>query len=448
MLPRLKPRTYYDLVIEVALVRPGPIQGDMVHPYLRRRSGLEPVTYPGPEVEEVLARTLGVPIFQEQVMQLAIRAAGFSPGEADRLRRAMAAWKRRGGLEPFKERLFSGLRARGYDATFAEQIFRQILGFGEYGFPESHAASFALLVYLSAWLKHHEPAAFTCALLNSQPMGFYAPSQLVRDARGHGVVVRPVDVCASAVECSLESGVGSADDGAGPVLRLGLSMVRSLPVAAAARIVAARALPFHDVQDLARRAALNRAELEALAAAGALAALAGNRHLAFWNVAGTEQELPLAPRSAHAEATPLLPRPTEGEDIVADYRAVGLTLGRHPVALLRSRLASARVQPASDLPGVAHGQKVRVAGLVVTRQRPASASGVTFVTLEDETGCVNLVVWERIAREQRRALLDSRLMEVRGEVQREGEVVHVVAHRLIDRSAMLGELVVRSRDFH
>ncbi len=468
MLPRLRPRNYYDLVIEVAIIRPGPIQGDMVHPYLRRRNGEEAVSYPSEAVAGVLRRTLGVPIFQEQVMQLAIVAAGFTPGEADRLRRAMAAWKRRGGLGHFEQRLIEGMRARGYREDFARQVFNQILGFGEYGFPESHAASFALLVYVSAWLKCHEPAAFTCALLNSQPMGFYAPSQLVRDARRHGVVVRPVDVLRSDVESSLEE-VGDVADGAGsvmagappvsPALRLGLRLVRALSAAGAGRIVAAREAArragrtrqhaaFDDVQALARAAALERGDLEALAAAGALEALAGNRHLAFWDVAAAERELPLAPRGDLLDGAPLLPRPTEGQDIVADYRAVGLTLGRHPLALLRSRLAASGVLPAVDLATAPIGQSIRVAGIVITRQRPASASGVTFVTLEDETGHVNLVVWESLGESQRRELLESRLMEVQGRLQREGLVIHVIAERLFDRSALLGALAVSSRDFH
>jgi error-prone DNA polymerase len=317
----------------------------------------------------------------------------------------------------------------------------------------SHAASFALLVYVSCWLKCYEPAAFTAALLNSQPMGFYAPAQLVRDARNHGVEVRPVDVCVSAVDCTLElggagSGAASRAGAAQPALRLGLGMVRSLSAQAAAHIVAARAeAPFTDVQDLARRAALDRGDLEALAAAGALAALTGHRHLAFWGVAGAERELPLAPRSERGEAQPLLPAPTEGEDIVADYRAVGLSLGRHPLALLRQQFAVRRVRTAAELSAVPHGRVVTVAGLVLTRQRPASASGVTFVTLEDETGQVNLIVWERTGLAQRRALAESRLMEVRGELQRQGQVIHVIAHRMIDRSALLGDLMTASRDF-
>jgi error-prone DNA polymerase len=453
MLPRLRPRNYYDLVIEVAIIRPGPIQGDMVHPYLRRRNGEEAVTYPSDEVAGVLGRTLGVPIFQEQVMQLAVVAAGFTPGEADQLRRAMAAWKRRGGLGHFGERLISGMRARGYTEEFAQRIFDQIQGFGEYGFPESHAASFALLVYVSAWLKCHEPAAFACALLNSQPMGFYSPSQLVQDARRHGVEVRPVDVCHSAVECTLEPAPAAQ-----PALRLGLNLVRSLSAAGAGRLVAARTArlacggaarePFAGLQDLAAAAALDRGDLEALAAAGAFEALSGNRHRAFWAVAGTERELPLAPSSRADEGTPLLVQPTEGQDIVADYRALGLSLGRHPLALLRARLRRDRILGAAELDALPHGSAVRVAGIVVTRQRPGSAGGVTFVTLEDESGNVNLVVWKKVGEAQRRPLLESRLMEAHGELQRQGRVVHVIVSRMIDRTALLGRLATRSRDFH
>jgi error-prone DNA polymerase len=472
MLPRLRPRNFYDLVIEVAIVRPGPIQGDMVHPYLRRRRGEEPVDYPSEAVKAVLQRTLGVPIFQEQVMQVAIVAAGFTPGEADQLRRAMAAWKRHGGLGHFEQRLLEGMRARGYDEAFAARIFGQIQGFGEYGFPESHAASFALLVYVSAWLKCHEPAAFTAALLNSQPMGFYSPSQLVRDAREHGVEVRPVDVCVSDWDCSLEPAGAPPPTGAArcptagriegrSALRLGLRLVRGLTAAGAARVVAARAArdaatagahtPFADLQDLAEAAALGRGDLEALAAAGACAALAGNRHQAFWQVAGTEVALPLAP-PATDRSLPLLSQPTEGEGVIADYRSLGLTLGRHPLALLRAHWPPGRagmppMVTAGTLAGLPDGARVRVAGLVVTRQKPATASGVTFVTLEDDTGNINLIVWKRVGEAQRSALLRSRLLEVGGRLQREGEVTHVIAERLTDRSRLLGALRVQSRDF-
>jgi len=443
MLPRLKPKEFYDLVIEVAIVRPGPIQGGMVHPYLRRRQGLEPVTYPSEAVKGVLSRTLGVPIFQEQVMQLAIVAAGFTPGEADQLRRSMAAWKRRGGLGHFERRLIDGMRARGYDESFARQIFSQIQGFGEYGFPESHAASFALLVYSSAWLKCYEPAAFTCALINSQPMGFYATAQLVRDARDHGVEVRPISVCHSDWDCSLER---RADDE--PALRLGLRLVKSLGEAAAERIMTARAQgAFASVQDLAKRADLLRRELEALADAGALRELSGNRHLTFWQVAGSEQELPLAPVPDAPEGTPLLAPPTEGQNISADYRTQGLTLGRHPLALLREQFAAAHIVTAADLRDLPHGRVVRVAGIVTARQRPQSAAGVMFITLEDETGFVNLIVWERVWSRARRIASGSRLLEVHGMLQKEGLVTHVVAQKLVDRTRMLGTLVTQSRDF-
>jgi len=675
MLPRLKPRCYYDLVIEVAIVRPGPIQGDMVHPYLRRRSGAEPVEYPSEDVREVLHRTLGVPIFQEQVMQIAIVAAGFTAGEADALRRAMGAWKRSGGLDPFRERLLQGMHKKGYPAEFAQRIYQQMLGFGEYGFPQcvvgetrvmdadsgrwvsidevisgrvplqttvacdaqlrlrsrrvvevrssgvkpvwrlrtalghtiaataehpflsvsgwrtlgelragdciaaaralpaggrgrwppqqrrgnrmsrdiipaevgtlirrereragvswdeirrttglglreissrggkkvgfrrfviarlakvldspqlarlatsdlcwdrvvaidpmgsqatydlqiegdhnflannlvvhnSHAMSFALLVYDSSWLKCHEPAAFTAALLNSQPMGFYAPAQLVRDARAHGVEVRAVDVCVS----GWDSGLERREDGK-PALRLGLRLVKSLSRSGADRLIAARTLqPFASVQDLSLRAGLDRGDLEALAAAGAFAGLSGNRHLAFWEVAGTERPLPLGlTGTATADAKegyPLLRAPTEGEGIVADYAALGLTLGRHPLALLRPRLEAQALRSAGELKGLTHGTRVRTAGIVLMRQRPATASGVTFLTLEDESGQVNVIVWERVGREQRDALIQSRLLEVHGELQHQEGVCHLIAHRLIDRSVLLGELLTRSRDFH
>jgi error-prone DNA polymerase len=445
MLPRLRPRNFYDLVIEVAIVRPGPIQGEMVHPYLRRRSGEEPVSYPSKQVEAVLKRTLGVPIFQEQVMQLAIVAAGFSPGEADRLRRAMAAWKRKGGLEPFQKQLIDGMRERGYEDSFAQQIFKQILGFGEYGFPESHSASFALLVYTSAWLKHYEPAAFCAALINSQPMGFYAPAQLVRDARVHGVEVRAVDVMISASDCTLER----REDGR-PALRLGLRLVKHLSQEGAARLLAARASrPFGSIADMAERAALDRRDLEALAAADALTHLSGHRHRAVWQVTGVERALPLLPAAtAVDEGIPLLRAPREGQDIVADYGSMGLTLRRHPLALLREKLQRRGIVPTQELWERPNGKMVITAGLVITRQRPGSAGGVTFVTMEDETGYVNLIVWNRVAIEQREALLESRLLEVHGKLQREGDVQHVIAQRLTNLSSMLGDLVVASRNFH
>jgi error-prone DNA polymerase len=439
MLPRLKPATFYDLVIEVAIVRPGPIQGGMVHPYLRRRQGQEPVTYPNAAVESVLARTLGVPIFQEQVMQLAIVAAGFTPGEADQLRRSMAAWRRKGGLEKFEQRLVDGMGARGLSEAFARQVYQQILGFGEYGFPESHSASFALLVYVSAWLKHHEPAAFCAALLNSLPMGFYAPAQLVADARRHGVDVRPADVTASEWDCTLDTGA----------LRLGLRLITGLAEAAAQRVVAARRInAFTTVADLAQRAALDRRELACLADAGALVALAGNRHGAVWQVAGVERLPPLLAGSQVDEAIPQLATPTEGQDIVADYRTQGFTLRRHPLALLRERLSRRRLSTSAEIGETPHGRIVRTAGLVIGRQRPDTASGVVFVTLEDETGATNVIVWRDVSDRQRRELLNSRLMAVYGRVEREGAVVHVIAGRLADLSPLLGRLEAKSRDFH
>jgi error-prone DNA polymerase len=442
MLPRLKPRCYYDLVIEVAIIRPGPIQGDMVHPYLRRRNGEEAVEYPSDAVRDVLQRTLGVPIFQEQVMQLAVVAAGFTPGEADRLRRAMAAWKRRGGLGPFEQKLIQGMQERGYEEDFARQIFQQILGFGEYGFPESHSASFALLVYVSCWLKCHEPAAFSCALLNSQPMGFYSASQLTQDARRHGVEVRPADVNESHWDSSLEQTANGK-----PALRLGLRQVKGLSEAAGRLVVAKRAGPYQSIQQLLEQTGLKRRELSVLAAASALQALAGHRHKVRWAVAGVEEPTPLFPSLNRYEAVPMLRRPTEGQDIVADYQSLGLTLGRHPLALLRSRLDSWRYVAAGELQTLPSGARIRIAGLVITKQRPGTASGVTFVTLEDETGCSNLIVWRKIADEQRDVLLHARLMGVHGELQKEGKVIHVIARKLLDHSDLLGEFSVKSRNF-
>ncbi len=443
MLPRLRPECFYDLVIEVAIVRPGPIQGDMVHPYLRRRNGEEPIAYPSDAVRRVLERTLGVPIFQEQVMQLAIVAAGFTPGEADQLRRAMAAWRRRGDLDRFEQRLVSGMAERGYNQEFAERIFNQIKGFGEYGFPESHAASFALLVYVSAWLKRYEPAAFCCALLNSQPMGFYAPQQLVRSAREHGVRVFPVDINVSAWESTLEP-----DETRQPALRLGLQTVKGLSAVGGTSVLGARAAgTFVDVRDLAERASLGTKDLGALAASGALEPLAGHRHRARWEVAGIDEPTALFGRPEFAEGLPMLRRPSEGENIVADYRHLGVSLGRHPLALLRPGLSDAGALSAREVSTTDHGLEVYAVGLVITRQRPSSAAGVTFVTLEDETGYLNLIVWERLAQRDRRALLGSALLGVIGEVQREGSVLHVIARRLIDQSSMLGNLVTRSRDF-
>jgi error-prone DNA polymerase len=455
MLPRLRPERFYDLVIETAIVRPGPIQGGMVHPYLRRRQGLEPVSYPSESVRQVLERTLGVSIFQEQVMQLAVVAAGFTPGEADRLRRAMAAWKRKGGIGPFRDKLVAGMLARGFTADYAAQIVRQIEGFGEYGFPESHAASFALLVYVSAWLKCHQPAAFCAALLDSQPLGFYAPAQIVRDALAHGVAVAPVCVGASHWNCTLEP-----DPAAGapvPRVRLGLSLVRGLAEETAQRIVAARAAgSFATVADLARRAQLQRGELACLAAADALAALTGHRRQALWSALGIDAQAvrhaPLAAEPPRREEAPLLAAPTEGQEIVADYRATSLTLRRHPLALLRPRLQALRLCTAGELARGRHRQLIRTCGIVTCRQRPSTASGVTFVTLEDETGVSNIVVWRDVGERYRRALIDATLLTVYGHLERvdtQGSpVLHVIAARLVDHSGMVGDLVIESRDFH
>ncbi len=443
MLPRLRPRCYYDLVIEVAIIRPGPIQGDMVHPYLRRRSGEEAVEYPSDEVKGVLQRTLGVPIFQEQVMQLAVVAAGFTPGEADQLRRAMAAWKRRGGLGPFQDRLIRGMRERGYDEKFAHQIFHQIEGFGEYGFPESHSASFALLVYVSCWLKCHEPAAFTAALLNSQPMGFYSASQLTQDVRRHGIEVRPVDINASEWDCTLEAG-----DGGKAAIRLGLRIVKGLSEDAGQAIVAARSGGhFSSMQGLLETTVLCRRELGVLASAGALRSLEGHRHRARWAVAGAEKPTPLFASLDRYEAVPLLKQPTEGQNIVADYQSLGLTLERHPLFLIRHHLDRYRYVQSARLPNLATATPIRVAGLVITKQRPGTASGITFVTLEDETGHINIIVWKQIAEDFRAELLNARLLGVYGDLQIEGEVIHVIAKELVDHTPMLGNLEVQSRDF-
>jgi len=382
-------------------------------------------------------------------MQLAVVAADFTPGESDRLRRSMAAWKHKGGLEPFEQRLIEGMRKNGYDEQFARQIYQQILGFGEYGFPESHSASFALLVYVSSWLKRYEPAAFTCALLNSQPMGFYSPSQLTQDLRRHEVPILPADAAVSEWECTLEDLENPSHPEGQPALRLGLCLVKGLSQAGGVRLVAARRpQPFADVGDLARRANLNAHDMRALAAAGALAGLSGHRRHALWDVAGVERMPALLDAAPIEEAQPLLAAPSEGENIVADYANLGLTLGRHPVALLRERLQRQRMFTAAELKALPHGRLARVTGLVTGRQRPGTASGVTFVTLEDETGMVNVIVWRDLAERQRKELLRSSLLTVHGTLEREGEVVHLIAARLRDQTALLGSLITRSRDFH
>ena len=448
MLPRLKPATYYDLVIQVAIVRPGPIQGDMVHPYLRRRAGLEPVSYPNDALRSVLGRTQGVPIFQEQAIKLAMVAAGFSAGEADQLRRAMAAWKSHGDLTPFRDKLISGMLAKGYEPDFAERLYQQLCGFGGYGFPESHAASFALLVYVSAWLKCHYPAEFYCGLLNSQPMGFYSPSQLVQDARRHHVVVRPVDINLSDWDHRL------AYDVSPPALQLGFRLVKGLSAISAQRIVESRpAAGYKQTGQLRDLARLNRQDLEILASANALASITGHRHQARWDILGHDLNpapLFVADSAEHyqiTENTVHLPPPTEGENVLDDYQAQGLTLRRHPLALLRAQGHLRHCLTATELQQAEPGRPVAVAGLITGRQRPGTASGVTFVTLEDETGNINVVVWLNTARQQRKPLLMAKLLHVKGILEREGQIAHVIAGRLTDVSHLMSRLQVSSRDF-
>ncbi|KXB31976.1 error-prone DNA polymerase [Dechloromonas denitrificans] len=440
MLPRLRPQFFYDLVVEVALVRPGPIQGDMVHPYLKRRQGLERIEKISPGVDAVLARTCGVPIFQEQVMQLAVVAANFTPGEADQLRRAMAAWKRKGGLEPFEQKLRAGMAANGLPDSFATRIIAQIQGFGEYGFPESHASSFALLVYVSAWLKRHHPAAFLCGLLNSQPMGFYSPSMLIQDARRHGVQVLPPDVTASDWESRID------ERGA---VRLGLREISGFSRRVAESLAVDRQKrPFSSVADLAARLGLQRRDLDLLAAADALQSLAGHRRQAAWEASAAVVQGDLFDGLPAREANTELPAPGAGENLVADYHSLGLTLRQHPLTLLRPQLFERRFVTAAELKTTGHRALVRVAGIVVGRQRPGMATGVVFVTLEDESGLTNVVVQPQLVDQQRRELLGARLLGVYGQLQKEGEVVHLVAKRLVDLSAWLGRLETSSRDFH
>jgi error-prone DNA polymerase len=491
MLPRLKPETFYDLVVEVAIVRPGPISGGMVHPYLkareRRRQGL-PIEYERsafenpaakPRLSEALERTLGIPIFQEQVMQLAIIAAGFSPGQADALRRSMAAWKRSGGVHKFREPLIAGMQANGYRVEFAEAIFKQILGFGEYGFPESHAYSFALLAYESSWLKCHEPECFLAAMLNSQPLGFYPPSQLIQDAQRHGVQVLPIDVSHSdwdskliGVRYLLISGKLVSDphylgasDSPRPAVRLGLRLVGGLSEAAAQRLVAVRSAgePWRNVEDMAQRAQLDAQDCKALAAADALQSIAGHRRQQVWQATAQQSSSALVPllRDAPVHEVPLaLPAASEGEEILFDYAATGLSLRRHPLALLRPKLARLRlpgmpIQSAQALQQFAHGRLAAACGLVTVRQRPQTAKGTVFVTLEDETGVVNVIVWKDVREQYRDALLRSRLLAVHGQWQRDedsgGQVQHLVARRLTDLSHLLGRfahLNDDSRRFH
>ena len=445
-LPLMAPRTFYDIVIQVAIVRPGPIQGDMVHPYRRRRAGLEQVTYPTPELRRVLEKTLGVPLFQEQAMRVAIECAGFTASEADLLRRAMATFKLTGGVSHFRDKLISGMVARGYDHDFAEKTFKQIEGFGSYGFPESHAASFALIAYASSWMKCHHPDAFCAALLNAQPMGFYAPAQIVRDARAHGVEIRPIDVNASRWDCTLEDKAGRYK-----AVRLGLRMARDLANADAAAIVAARGdTPYTSVEEIQRRANVGRGALDRIGDADGFGSLALSRRASLWDVKGLgDTALPLF-AAADARAGKLLREAVEpevalaamgeGAEVVEDYRASGLSLRAHPLAFLRDELRARRMISCGELQKVRDGRYVELAGLVLVRQKPGSAKGVMFITLEDETDVANLVVWTRTFEANRRTVLGASMMGVRGQVQREGEVIHVIAHRLDDLSAMLASV--------
>ncbi len=447
MLPRLKPRCFYDLVIEIAIVRPGPIQGGMVHPYLRRRQGLEAVDYPSQEIQSVLERTLGIPVFQEQVIRLAMVAAGFTGGEADQLRRAMASWGKDSALIGFQQKLITGMLARGYSSDFAQRLFKQIQGFGVYGFPESHSASFALLAYVSAWLKCHYPAAYCCALLNSQPMGFYSPSQLIQDVKRHDVEVYPIDVLYSDWDHRLEA--GAAQNSQQPAIRLGLRLIKGFSRVVAERIVAVRTqvIP-QSLTQLAHAAQLSQAHLSLLSSAGALGSLSNNRRQAHWDalavndlrpllIAG-QSDTPLDAVDGGAKHSVILAAPSEVEIIGADYSATGVSLGRHPMAILRERIELIqRCKRQSDLASMGHKRFIRVAGLVTGRQRPGTASGVIFLTLEDETGNINVVVWTSVQERCREALLKGRLLVVKGVLETDGSVVHVIAQELIDCSEWL-----------
>ena len=462
MLPRLKPRCFYDLVIEIAIVRPGPIQGGMVHPYLRRRQGLEAVDYPSQEIKSVLERTLGIPVFQEQVIRLAMVAAGFSGGQADQLRRAMASSGKSGSssgnnptLAHFEQKLTDGMVARGYSLDFAERLFKQIQGFGVYGFPESHSASFALLAYVSAWLKCHHPAAFCCALLNSQPMGFYSPSQLLQDAQRHQIEIRPIDVCHSSWDHSLETNsletnsleTNSLETGssAEPAIRLGLCLIKGLSHQTAQRIVSAQRNSqqgFNGLAQLSRAAGLSQADLALLSSAGALRSLTSNRRQAHWDALAIEDYRPLLESAQGSESLPaILSTPSEVEELNADYSNTGVSLGRHPMAILReqSKILQ-RCKRTIDLPSLGNRRFVRIAGLVTGRQRPGTASGVIFLTLEDETGNSNIVVWTRVQERCREALLKGHLLMVKGVVETDGNVVHVIAQELTDCSSLMAEL--------
>ena len=449
MLPRLKPVCFYDLVIEIAIVRPGPIQGDMVHPYLRRKAGLEAVSYPNKDIESVLSRTLGVPIFQEQVIRLAMVAAGFSGGEADALRRAISNWGKNSKLLTFECKLKQGMINKGYTPEFAERLFNQIKGFGGYGFPESHSASFALLAYVSSWLKCHHPAAFYVGLLNSQPMGFYSPSQLIQDARRHDILILPVDVNHSSWDHQLLSATNQQQ----PPIRLGLRLIKGLSETAGKRINAAQhERAFSDVADLRQRASLDRSHLEALAAADALTSISGHRYQSHWQTMALEDHRPLLSDDPglrhHHDDGVVLPAPGLAEEVIADYQSTGLTLRAHPLALLRQQRPFDQCRRQTELETLGNHRFVRVAGLVTCRQRPGTASGVVFLTLEDETGNINVIVWPAIQERYRQSLMTAQLLLVKGTVESREGVVHVIAGTLEDCSEHLAALTVQSRDFH
>ena len=462
MLPRLQPRCFYDLVIEVAIVRPGPIQGGMVHPFLRRRSGHEPVIYPHPIVKEVLEKTLGVPLFQEQVMRLAIVADGFTPGEADQLRRAMGAWRRSGVIEKFRDKFRNGLLGRGFPAQFADQIYEQIKGFGEYGFPESHAASFALLAYVSAWLKCHYPAAFTTAILNSQPMGFYASSQLIRDAQAHGVVVLPIDVNKSEWDCLLvprptePRPIGSGEapplpigrGSAGAAIRLGFRLIKGfLKLHAAALVAARQEAAFRSIADIARRSAVSKALLARLASADAYRSLGLDRRAALWKVLASAEDLPLFAGLDDDADAPLLPELSVQQHVVADYRATGLSLKAHPLGLIRADLDRLNVVSAAALAQLPDKATVRVAGLVLVRQRPPTANGTVFMSLEDETGLMNLIIWRRTWERFHKVAKQAVALFIEGKIERVDRVIHVCPSKIEDLSRALQGIASRSRDF-
>lgn len=444
MLPRLRPQNFYDLVIEVAIVRPGPIQGGMVNPYLKRRQGVEKVSYPSPELERVLSRTLGVPVFQEQVMEIAMVAAGFSAGEADGLRRSMAAWRRVGSVGKFRDNLIGGMKKNGYEDEFAEAVFRQIEGFGEYGFPESHAASFALLVYISAWLKCHKPAEFLTAMLNSQPLGFYSPSDLVQDAKRHGVKVLAVDINHSIGDHTLDYSLGKK-----PAVRLGFRLIKGLSKKSIKQLVENRtSRPYSSTDDLVQRTGINHKDQQALAQSGALSSLSQNRHQAQWDLLGVEKSSDLLQNASSSEPALQLPLPCEAEDIRADYHATGLTLGRHPLTLLRNNLNRRGLISSAQWQRIPNGKPAKLAGLVKVRQRPATASGVLFMTLEDEAGVMNIVFWNAVSELYKKPVLGGQLLAISGTTQREGEVVHLIAKHVDDLSWMLGQLQTTSRNFH